>query len=242
MRIGALFVTIVAGAGAFAGIARAEDHPLPPVNERPPTIGGNASDGELLVGASGFWGGTPPLRYNYRWDRCNTASCTSTGVTSSIYRLGSADVGYRMRLVETVSNAAGSVAATSLQSAAVQPKRLSPFPKVAIGGFLTSTGVQLSQLAALRVPRGSTARITCGGRGCPFRRAGRRVYRGSVIFRTMLGRPLHAGTVIEIRLTKRNLIGKYTRFRVRRGRKPSRIDRCLIPGERGPVHCPRGRR
>jgi hypothetical protein len=32
-------------------------------------------------------------------------------------------------------------------------------------------------------------------------------------------------------------IGKYTRFLIRAGKPPARIDRCLIPGRRRPVRC-----
>jgi hypothetical protein len=47
-----------------------------------------------------------------------------------------------------------------------------------------------------------------------------------------------AGVKIEVRVTRPGTIGKYTLFRVRRGKPPARTDRCLIPGEPSPVRCP----
>ena len=51
-------------------------------------------------------------------------------------------------------------------------------------------------------------------------------------------RVLRPGAVLQIRVTKAGTIGKYTRLRIRRGRPPNRIDRCLVPGGKRPVHCP----
>lgn len=51
-------------------------------------------------------------------------------------------------------------------------------------------------------------------------------------------RVLRPGAVVRISITKRGAIGKYTRLRIRKGRPPSRIDRCLLPGGTRPVRCP----
>jgi hypothetical protein len=47
-----------------------------------------------------------------------------------------------------------------------------------------------------------------------------------------------AGAVIEVRVTKRGWIGKYTRIVVRRGKPPARRDLCLFPGSSRPRTCP----
>ena len=49
---------------------------------------------------------------------------------------------------------------------------------------------------------------------------------------------LRSGTVIELFVTERGTIGKYTRFRVRRGHRPTRVDACLLPGSSKPRPCP----
>jgi hypothetical protein len=51
-------------------------------------------------------------------------------------------------------------------------------------------------------------------------------------------RLLRPGAYIQIYVTKRGAIGKYTRVRIRRGRPPSRVDRCLLPGSTRPARCP----
>jgi hypothetical protein len=49
---------------------------------------------------------------------------------------------------------------------------------------------------------------------------------------------LRPGTLIEIRVTKRGEVGKYTRFKIRKEKPPLRVDRCLPPGSRRPAPCP----
>ena len=62
--------------------------------------------------------------------------------------------------------------------------------------------------------------------------AGRRVRlrKGELLYR--------AGAILEIRVTGRARIGKFTRLRIRRGRAPARLDRCLAPGAHGPAPAP----
>lgn len=215
-----------------------------PENTDPPAISGDLREGEYIFTSTGSWVGSPPPRYAIGWQRCDATSCSPTGVTGFIYLLGKAEVGKRMRAVVTASNAAGSTVAYSTQSELVRPtveperqyERMSPFPRIAIGGFITGKGVRLSQLS-VRAPSGAGLGLTCRGSDCPYRRVTGRVRRGFLIPRGLLGRTLRAGTVIELRVTQRNKIGKFTRFRIRGGRKPARMDRCLVPGERRPSHC-----
>jgi hypothetical protein len=49
---------------------------------------------------------------------------------------------------------------------------------------------------------------------------------------------LRAGIVLEIRVTRPDRIGKYTRFTVRRNSAPRRTDSCLMPGSSAPKACP----
>jgi hypothetical protein len=50
-------------------------------------------------------------------------------------------------------------------------------------------------------------------------------------------RTLPAGTILELFVRQTGKIGKYTRFRIRAGKAPSRIDRCLVPGRARPARC-----
>jgi hypothetical protein len=43
---------------------------------------------------------------------------------------------------------------------------------------------------------------------------------------------------LELFVRQRGKVGKYTRFTIRGGKPPARVDRCLMPGTRRPVRCP----
>jgi hypothetical protein len=128
-------------------------------------------------------------------------------------------------------------------------KLLSPFPVVRISGVLRRGGIRV-RLLTVDAPSGAKVRVRCRRRGCPFRRLTRKATSGPggsarghvsrlIKFKRFRGRLLRAGTVVQIFVTKPGTIGKYTRIRVRRGKLPSRADRCMIPGSARPVLCPR---
>jgi hypothetical protein len=90
-----------------AATAVVQPPPAPPSNTSPPTISGNAVDGQTLSASPGTWAGTQPITYSYAWERCDTsgANCsTVAGATSSTYTLGSADIGSTIRVVVTATN------------------------------------------------------------------------------------------------------------------------------------------
>lgn len=113
-----------------------------------------------------------------------------------------------------------------------RPRLLRPFPIVRIAGRLTRTGASIRVLS-VRAPRGARVLALCSGRGCP-RRASSAIVRaraartGRVRF-GRLQRSLRAGARIQVFVTSPTRIGKYTRFRIRRGLAPKRLDRCLAP-------------
>jgi hypothetical protein len=51
-------------------------------------------------------------------------------------------------------------------------------------------------------------------------------------------RRLRAGVSLEILVTKGGQIGKYTRFTIRHGRPPERVDMCLTSAGSKPLVCP----
>jgi PKD domain len=116
------------------------------------------------------------------------------------------------------------------------PGLLSPFPTVRLVGGLSRTGAAI-RLLAVNAPEGALVTIDCRGRDCPYKRKRRRAREARVVF-PRLERELRAGTVIEIRVTAPGTIGKYTRFRIRSGERPARLDRCLDVAGRKPVSCP----
>jgi hypothetical protein len=56
-----------------------------------------------------------------------------------------------------------------------------------------------------------------------------------------LERALRAGVIIRIYVSSTGAIGKYTVFKIRKGRQPPiRDDSCLMPGSLRPIACPSG--
>jgi plastocyanin len=118
------------------------------------------------------------------------------------------------------------------------PQWLNPFPSVRIRGRATRGGARLS-LVATRAPVGTKMKVRCKGRRCPKRRVlsyefkqGRLRLRGHERFYT-------AGTRLEFFIWQPGMVGKYTRFVMRRRKAPRRSDQCLYPGGKWPGACPR---
>jgi PKD domain-containing protein len=119
-----------------------------------------------------------------------------------------------------------------------RPDRLiSPFPVVRIVGGGTARGARIRTLI-VRAPKGAKVMVRCKGR-CPARRQAKAIKSGSARFKRF-ERSLVAGTVLEVLVTQTDRIGKFTRFKIRRGRAPQRTDRCLMPGSTKPTTCPGG--
>jgi hypothetical protein len=111
---------------------------------------------------------------------------------------------------------------------------IDPFPVVRISGRFRGKRTTLSRVT-VKAPKGARIRIACKGRGCPYKRKAVAV---KLIRIRSLQRTYRPKATIEIRVTQRKKIGKYTRVRTRRGKAPLRLDRCLMPGKTRPVRCP----
>jgi hypothetical protein len=132
---------------------------------------------------------------------------------------------------------AGAAAVVDIPVHARAPETISPFPVVRIVGSFGRPGIRIEQLV-VNAPDGARVEIRCRGRGCPFRRLVRRTRPQTVRVRRFARRILRAGAVVQVWVTRPGEIGKYTRLRIRSGRRPVRVDRCLLPGSRRPVRCP----
>jgi PKD repeat protein len=120
----------------------------------------------------------------------------------------------------------------------------SPAPRldatVRIRGMIYADRVRVRLLSITSV-RGAQIRVLCAGRGCPFRSAAVRVRAtGRTVRIRRLERSLRPGTVIRVMVTQSGRLGKYTRFRIRRGAAPERRDSCARDGSTRPVRCPQG--
>jgi len=179
----------------------------------------------------------------FAWDLAGTGAFVAGGpATSTTF---SAAGNHRVQLRVTDANGLSSVVAETIPVSSSLPL-MQPFPVVRITGSGTRSGIRLSQLSVLASP-GAQITVQCKGRRCPVKlqtvKVQSRVAKsnkpisGFVEFRRFQ-RFLAAGLTLEIRVTKAGMIGKYTRFVVRRGKLPLRLDGCLSGADAKPVGCP----
>ncbi len=92
----------------------------------PPAVQGLAMEDEVLTATGGTWTGPGTITKAIFWQRCNTAGegcATVVGATGATYRLTVADVGTRLRVIETASNEGGTAQAASTPTAVVDELR-----------------------------------------------------------------------------------------------------------------------
>jgi hypothetical protein len=124
------------------------------------------------------------------------------------------------------------------------PTLLQPFPVVRIAGSVTASGVKLN-LLTVQAPVGTLVSISCHGHGCPTRNrdtvsaTGRSKSKSGLVMITFrrFERALGAGATLQIKVYGPGQIGKYTRFTIRRGKLPLRLDTCLSTAGKS-ISCP----
>ena len=95
--------------------------PPVPVDSTVPTISGTAQQGQTLTESHGTWSNSPTA-YTYRWMRCTSTGtgCVAIGgATNQTYSPIAEDVGHKLRVTETASNAGGSGSAAESKVTAV---------------------------------------------------------------------------------------------------------------------------
>jgi hypothetical protein len=103
-------------------------HGSAPTPAAAPSISGTARDGSILTASPGSWRNSP-TSYAYQWLRCdsNAANCGAiAGANSRQYTVATADVGRRLRVAVTASNAFGAAVATSNATVTVQATGTAP--------------------------------------------------------------------------------------------------------------------
>jgi hypothetical protein len=258
---GTLRVAVTAsngGGSSPAAISRATAvvAPAPVQNLERPGVGGVAEVGRRLTATPGRWSATGPLDLLYRWLRCDAhgANCRPiAGATERRYVARPLDVRHRLRVRVTAVGDGGSLTRASAPTGVVAPPPdaedfdvnrrspggaalMRPFPRVRVKGFYTATGAAL-ELLTVRGPKRTRIALTCQGDGCPFHKRTLRA-RARLVRVRSLERWYEAGTRLQIRITKRALVGKYTRIVIHGGGPPTRRDRCLMPGRTRPAPCP----
>jgi hypothetical protein len=117
-------LVVIAGSGTAAS-------QVAPRNTAPPTLSGSPVEGSTLTATNGTWTGTEPLRFVYRYLRCDKdgGGCFVGGTTTQkTYRVTAADVGNTIRVRVTASNADGSQNATSAPTAIIRKAETAPPP------------------------------------------------------------------------------------------------------------------
>jgi len=92
-----------------------------PANTAAPAITGTTSQGQTLHVSTGTWSGSS-ITYAFQWQRCNSqgVNCTAiSGATAQAYTLGTADVGNRLQVDVTATNAGGSASKYSNQTGVI---------------------------------------------------------------------------------------------------------------------------
>jgi hypothetical protein len=124
--------------------------------------------------------------------------------------------------------------AKTAASKPAKPRMIRPFPIVRISGRVTPAGARVS-LLTVRAPKGARITVACAGKACPSRKVARAT---AIHHIRQFERELRAGTRLTITISKPGHITKVTTITIRRGKVPSRTDRCRLPGKRALVRCP----
>ena len=120
--------TNAVGSAPATSAATAEVQTDPPAGLTAPQIvapAGPLAAGAALSSQAGTWAGSLPIAFAYEWRRCDTAQAACSpisGATASSYALVTADVGKRIVLSVTATNAVASAASLSAATAAVLPE------------------------------------------------------------------------------------------------------------------------
>jgi hypothetical protein len=125
--LAAAVLTACTGALVLPAAQSAAAPATPPRPTSEPVVSGSAEQGRRLSASRGAWAGSTPISFAFRWVRCGPdggspdgGNCIFVqGATGSRHELTSADVGFRMRVRVTATNADGSRTAASNPTAIV---------------------------------------------------------------------------------------------------------------------------
>jgi hypothetical protein len=218
LQVGLSLAAAIALTAAFLPGSGSAVALVPPDNTGEPSIVGNAIEGRTLTANEGTWTGTTPMSFAYRWLRCPTdggaadgSNCAPIGGSAGdgpTYRLRDADVGIRIRVRVTASNADGSDTAVSDPTAIVQgsarPRNISP-PTISgspvIGATQTADPGTWSGTQPISFTYQWRSCNASGGGCSPISGATGRTY---------VARQSDVGRTLRVRVTARNDIGDET--------------------------------
>ena len=117
------------------------------------------------------------------------------------------------------------------------PSKLDPFPVVVVAGRQGRRATRVTELS-VRGPRKARVVVRCLGARCQMRRTVATIPRAKRLRVKKAQRLYRVGLTIEVRVTGKDRVGKYTKIRFRRSRTPARSDACLQPDSSRPGECP----
>jgi len=175
----------------------------------------------------------------FAWDLAGSGAFSAGGpVASTSFSTAG---GHLVQLRVGDANGLSSVASETIEVTPPLLPLMRPFPIVRITATRVSSGVKL-RLLSVQASAGARITVACSGRGCPVKSQSRVAAAGKVggapIAFRRFERSLPAGLTLVVRVSKPGVIGKYTSFRIRRGKLPVRTDACLVPPSAKPIPCP----
>ena len=130
----------------FAGVLVATSSAATAVAPKPtgePAVSGTPQVGEVLRSTRGSWTGTTPIKYAYRWFRCqgrgapDASDCQRiANAANDTYTLRDADAGFQIRSQVVATNDDGSATATSNATGVVQSAKPANTVPPSIAGTL----------------------------------------------------------------------------------------------------------
>jgi hypothetical protein len=135
--------------------------------------------------------------------------------------------------------AAGGGGGSLLQGASRTPEQV--LVTVAFFASAKKTSTKFTTLQVKNVPFGATVTATCKGAGCPSGLKGKGFTKtnafGTVTLAKFIKKPLKAGDVITVLVSKPDAINAVKILTVRAAKKPLITTKCLPPGAKTPVAC-----
>jgi hypothetical protein len=110
---------------------------------------------------------------------------------------------------------------------------------VAYDWHASRTGARVVRMRVRDAPAKAAVELSCSGKRCPFKRRTAVVGASGTVSLTKLfrHRTLRSGSVVDVRITAPNSIGKVVRFQIRRRRVPQARTLCLAPGAANASKC-----
>ena len=119
--------------------------------------------------------------------------------------------------------------------------RADPFARIDASvrnAFRAGATVEVLLLRVVGAPAKAKVRVRCRGGGCPFATRTRTARKGRAVDFTPAFAGARLGTAtLEVRITKRRMVGKVVRYRLRPGRRPVSHVLCLPPGAKKARSC-----